>query len=170
LPGPAKSAIVAGAPEDPRGGDTPMEPLMAYLHYLAILVTASFLVAELVLCRPPLAAAHVRLLPRLDVVFFVAALAALATGLLRLFFYAKGPGFYLPSPAFWAKMGLYVAIALLSISPTLSFMRWRRALDDGGTGPDAGDVRRVRRLVHAELGLLALMPLMAVLMARGVGR
>jgi len=28
----------------------------------------------------------------------------------------------------------------------------------------------VRRFIHIELGLLALMPLMAVLMARGIGR
>jgi uncharacterized membrane protein len=31
-------------------------------------------------------------------------------------------------------------------------------------------VSRVRRLLHLELALLALMPLMAVLMARGLGR
>lgn len=147
-----------------------MEPLMAYLHYLAILVTASFLVAELILCRPGLTAQHVRLLPRLDIVFFASALVALATGLLRLFFFAKGLGFYLPNPAFWAKMVLYVAIALISVKPTLTFMRWKRAVDDGGPAPDAAAVASIRRLVHVELGLLALMPLMAVLMARGIGR
>src|SRR5882762_9376893 len=117
-----------------------MEPLLAYLHYLAIILIAGFLVAEMVVCRPSLEAEQVRLLPRLDVVFFAAALLALVTGLLRLFFYAKGVGFYLPNPFFVAKMLLYIAIAT------------------------------ARRLIHVEVALLAMIPLMAVLMARGIGR
>jgi putative membrane protein len=146
-----------------------MEPLAAYLHFLAIIVTVSFLVAEMVVCRPGLSVEQVRLLPRLDVLFFAAALVALATGLLRLFVYGKGLGFYLPNPAFHAKMALYVAIALVSIKPTLTFMRWSRGLAAGDLPPDA-EVGAVRRLIHVELGLVALMPLMAVLMARGIGR
>jgi putative membrane protein len=147
-----------------------MEPLLAYLHYLSIILLGAFLTAELVVCRPPLTPAQVRQLPRLDLVFFGAAMLALATGLLRLFFYAKGIAFYLPNPAFIAKMVLYVAVAVLSIVPTRRFIGWRRALDARGPAPDADAVARVRRLLHLELALLALMPLMAVLMARGIGR
>lgn len=147
-----------------------MEPLLSYLHYLSIIVLGAFLTAELIVCRPPLRPEQVRLLPRLDIVFFAGAIVALVTGLLRLFFYAKGVAFYLPNPTFHAKMALYVAIALISIVPTLRFIRWRRALDAGGPPPDAAAVGRVRRLIHLELALFALMPLMAVLMARGIGR
>ena len=147
-----------------------MEPLLAYLHYLSIIVLGAFLTAELIVCRPPLGAAQVRQLPRLDIVFFAAALLTLATGLLRLFFYAKGVAFYLPNPAFIAKMVLYVAVAVISIAPTRRFIGWRRALDAGGPPPDAAAVSAVRRLLHIELTLLALMPLAAVLMARGIGR
>jgi putative membrane protein len=147
-----------------------MEPFLAYLHYLSIILLGAFLTAELVVCRPPLAPPQVRQLPRLDIVFFGAAMLALATGLLRLFFYAKGVAFYLPNPAFIAKMVVYVAIAVISIVPTRRFLGWRRALDAGGPAPDAEAVARVRRLLHVELALLALMPLMAVLMARGIGR
>src|SRR5919204_3902451 len=147
-----------------------MEPLVAYLHYLAIILIAGFLVAEMAVCRPSLDAAQVRLLPRLDVVFFGGALLALATGLLRLFYYAKGVGFYVPNPFFIAKMALYVVIAILSITPTVSFLRWRRRLVESGALPPAAEVAGARRLIHLEVALLALMPLMAVLMARGIGR
>jgi putative membrane protein len=147
-----------------------MEPLLAYLHYLSIILLGAFLTAELIVCRPPLGPPQVRLLPRLDIVFFAAAILALVSGLLRLFFYAKGVGFYLPNPAFHAKMTLYVVIAVISIVPTLRFIRWRRALDAGGPPPDAAAAARVRRLIHLELALFALMPLLAVLMARGIGR
>lgn len=147
-----------------------MEPLMAYLHYLAIVLIAGFLVAEMAVCRPSLAAEHVRLLPRLDIVFFTGALLALATGLLRLFYYAKGVGFYLPNPFFIVKMALYVVIAILSIKPTVSFLRWRRQLLESGVLPPPAEIAAARRLIHLEVALLALMPLMAVLMARGIGR
>jgi len=146
-----------------------VEVLLAYLHYLSIIATGSFLTAELILCRPPLGEAQVRQLTRVDVAYFVSALGALATGVLRLFFYAKGLGFYLPNPAFQAKLGLYVIVAVLSVWPTMRFIRWSRGLAQG-SAPDPAEVRAVRRLVHVELMLLALIPLMAVLMARGIGR
>ena len=141
-----------------------MEPLLAYLHYLSILLVAGTLTGELLLCRPGIDAAGARRLSRLDIAFFVSALVALGSGLLRLFL-VKGAGFYWPNPVFWTKMALYVAIALLSIRPTLAFMRWSR-----GTGaPPAAEVAAARRFIHIELTLLALMPLAAVLMARGIG-
>jgi putative membrane protein len=148
-----------------------VEPLVAWLHYLSMIFIGAFLTVELILCRPGLSAAHVRLLPRLDIAYFVAAMVALATGLLRVFFYAKGWPFYAGNPIFWVKMALYVAVAVTSIAPTMAFMRWSRVLGAGAAPlPAPGDVSRVRRLVHIELALLALIPLMAVLMARGIGR
>jgi putative membrane protein len=147
-----------------------MEPTLAYLHYLMILFLAGFLTVELVLCRPGLGAAQVLLLTRVDVLFFAAALGALATGLVRLFWYAKGLDFYLPNPAFHAKLALYVVIAVLSIRPTMRFIGWKRTLSQGGPPPGDAEVRAVRRVIHIELALFALMPLMAVFMARGIGR
>jgi len=147
-----------------------MEILMAYLHYLAIIGIAGTLVAELVACRPGMTAEQARRIATVDLIFFGAAMLALATGLLRLFLYAKGWRFYAPNPFFITKMALYVAIALISIRPTRQFLRWRRVLVDGGAPPPAAEILAARRLVHIELALLVLMPLMAVLMARGIGR
>jgi putative membrane protein len=148
-----------------------VEPLVTYLHYLSMIFIGAFLTVELILCRPGLSAAHVRLLPRLDIGYFAAAMVALATGLLRVFFYAKGWPFYVSNPIFWVKMALYLAVALTSIAPTIAFIRWSRLLGAGSAPlPAPDDVARVRRLVHIELALLAFIPLMAVLMARGIGR
>ena len=147
-----------------------MEPLVAYLHYLSIILTGGFLVAELVTCRAGMTAEQARRLAIIDIVFFASALAALATGLLRLFFYAKGVGFYTGNPAFWAKMALYVIIAALSIKPTRTFTRWKRTVAGSGAAPTGAEIAGVRRFIHIELGLLTLIPLMAVLMARGIGR
>jgi len=147
-----------------------MEPLIAYLHYLSIILLAGFLVGELVMCRAGMTTEQARRLAGIDAVFFASALAALATGLLRLFFYAKGVSFYTGNPTFWVKMALYVIIAAISITPTRTFLRWKRAVAERGTAPAGDEIAAARRLIHIELGLLALMPLMAVLMARGIGR
>jgi putative membrane protein len=147
-----------------------MEPLIAYLHYLSIILLAGFLVGELVMCRAGMTTEQARRLAGIDAVFFASALAALATGLLRLFFYAKGVSFYTGNPTFWVKMALYVIIAAISITPTRTFLRWKRAAAERGAAPAGDEIAAVRRVIHIELGLLALMPLMAVLMARGIGR
>lgn len=146
-----------------------MEPLLAYLHYLSIICTSGFLVGELATCRAGITPEQARRLASIDMAFFVSALGALATGLLRLFFYGKGVGFYTGNPAFWAKMALYVTIALLSIKPTLTFLHWKRTAATGAV-PVGDEIADARRFIHIELVLLALMPLMAVLMARGIGR
>jgi putative membrane protein len=78
--------------------------------------------------------------------------------------------FYTGNPFFWTKMALYVIIAAISIAPTRAFGRWKRALNSSGPAPTGPEIAGVRRRLHIELGLLALIPLMAVLMARGIGR
>ena len=71
---------------------------------------------------------------------------------------------------FYAKLALFLAVGLISIQPTLSFMRWRRSLDDPAWKLPEAEQRRVRRLLMIEVHLAALIPLFAVVMARGLGR
>jgi putative membrane protein len=147
-----------------------VQAAMAYLHYLSILLTGMFLAYELILLRPELGPREARLLGRIDRLYFGSALGILATGLLRVFWFAKGPEYYLANPVFYAKFGLFVVVALLSLPPTLTFLRWRPALA-AGQAPvlSAAEMRRLRRFLHAELGLFLLIPLLAALMARGIG-
>ncbi len=58
---------------------------------------------------------------------------------------------------------------MLSISPTIHFMSWRKALREGRV-PNFDDAtrRKVRMLIHIELTLLFVIMLMAVMMARGI--
>jgi putative membrane protein len=81
----------------------------------------------------------------------------------------KGSAWYWSNPWLHAKLVLLVVIGLLSIQPTRLFIRWRRTLDAGGGLPPPEQVRQARRLVMWQAHLLALVPLAAVLMARGFG-
>ena len=145
-----------------------MEPLFAWLHFVAMLALGSTLVAELVLCTASLRADQLTALLRIDSLYLLAAIAVLATGLARLIWFAKGPGFYLSNPSFQIKVGLFIAIGLLSLPPTRHYMRWRRAARDGHGDPPPAEIAHVHRYLVAELVLLAAMPLLASLMARGI--
>lgn len=147
-----------------------LDATLAYLHFAAILAVAGFLVAEAMLLRGDLGPRDIVALSRADIWYFNLAGLALATGVARVFFGAKGAAFYAGNPVFWVKVALFLAVGLVSIKPTLAFIRWRRAARGAaGYSVPTADVRGARRLVLAELHLLALIPLAAVLMARGIG-
>ncbi|AZG13720.1 MULTISPECIES: DUF2214 family protein [Cupriavidus] len=146
------------------------DALLAFLHYTAIFVLITLMAAEAVVLRPDMTPAAVRRLSIYDLVYFLSALATLATGLLRLFYGAKGADFYVHNPWFHAKMTVFVVIALCSLPPTFMFARWRkqaRHLPD--FVPTPAEIRKARRWVMIEAHLVILLPLCAVMMARGIG-
>ncbi len=146
-----------------------LESALAYAHILAILAVVVFLTSEAALCRPEwINAAIVRRLVRVDVIYLIAAMLLLATGLARAWFGIKGNHWYWAQPLLHLKLTLFVLIGLISIRPTLAFLRWRKRLDADGSLPPAEEVRSTRRWVMIEAHLLMLLPLLGVLMARGI--
>jgi putative membrane protein len=146
------------------------DALLAFFHFLAIFVLITLMAAEAVVLRPDLTPATVRRLSIYDGVYFLSAMAVLATGLLRLFYGAKGADFYLHNPWFHAKITVFVVIALCSLPPTFAISRWRkqsRKLPD--FVPSPSEIKKARRWVMIEAHLLILLPLCAVMMARGIG-
>ena len=148
-----------------------LDAALAYLHYSAIFLLFGFLTVEVMLLRGTLEPAQVRLLGRVDLWYFGSAMAVLVTGILRLVFGAKGTDFYLSSWPIYAKVGLFLAVAAVSVQPTLTFIRWRKALDhDPAWRVGEEERRRMRRYLLVQVHLAALIPLVAVVMARGLGR
>lgn len=146
------------------------EVLVAYLHFAAMILIAVFLAIEYLICVPGLARETVKLLARMDLLYLIAAVLALATGVAQLVWFGKGAGFYLHNPVFYIKLALFVAIGLISVPPTMQYLRWMRMLRTGAGAVTAEfEVLRARRYVLAELVLFAFIPLLAVLMARGIG-
>ncbi|PWT71580.1 MAG: DUF2214 domain-containing protein [Proteobacteria bacterium] len=147
-----------------------MEAAFAYLHFIAIIGVASCLVAELSVCTLDLQPPYVRALARIDLLYLVCAVAALATGIVRLSLSPKGTAFYLHNPVLYIKLALFVAVGLASIPPTLQFLRWHRAIKSGQERIlKDRDILSVRRYLALEVLLFACIPLAGVLMARGVG-
>ena len=148
-----------------------LEAILAYLHLLAILTMVVFVASEAALCRVQwLNAAVVERLARVDRIYGFAALAVLATGLARTLLGVKGTAWYWSNPLLHMKLTLFVVVGLISIFPTLAFLRWRKALRADGILPDEAQIAKTRRLVMVQAHILAVIPLLAVFLARGYGK
>ena len=145
------------------------DALLAYLHYAAIFALIWFLAIEWNLLRSGAPALDIDRLARIDAGFGLSAGLVFLTGAARAVYGLKGWSFYAHNPVFHLKIGLFVLVGLISILPTVAFLRWRKAhrADPTFRVPDA-QWRRARLLVIAELHLVALIPLAAVIMARGL--
>ena len=147
-----------------------LEAILAYLHISAILALVVFISSEAALCRPQwMNADIVERLVTVDRIYGIAAAAVLVTGGLRIFLGAKGAPWYLHNWLLHAKIGMFVAVALISIAPTLRFARWRKALRADGKLPSEEEVKRARKLVMLQAHIIPLIPLAAVFLARGFG-
>ena len=90
----------------------------------------------------------------------------IVTGLWRLFAGIEKPtGFYLSNHAFYAKMGMLLAILALEVWPMMTLIKWRM----GKAEPHARDVGRIEVVSYVECALVIAMVFAAVAMARGLG-
>ena len=147
-----------------------MEILIPYLHYIAIMALMGSLISEHLILKPGITGQQVKSLAGIDLVYGIAAIVVLATGLLRWFVYGKGSEFYLSNPIFHAKLTLFVVIGVLSIFPTVKFMKWKKQIKKGeNPAIDDKAVKRLLMFIRIELLLVAILPLLAVMIARGAG-
>jgi putative membrane protein len=141
--------------------------LLASLHHLLFFGLIAMLVSEAALLRGAIDNAAVQRLAKLDAGYGMTAGLLLAVGIGRVFYGIKGYDFYLHNPWFHAKIGCFVLVALLSILPTLRFMRWRKALRaDASFVPPADEIAAMARIIRFELVLVAAILVFAAMMAR----
>ena len=144
--------------------------LFAYAHHLAAFALVAALAIELVTLRSAFTLDSARRLLNADRVYGIAAGVILIVGALRVGFFEKTAAYYAHSGPFLAKIALFLVVGLLSIRPTLQFLSWRRALAQGElphVKPET--LASLRRIVHLELALVAVIVLCAALTAKGVG-
>lgn len=139
-----------------------MSVALALLHHLAAFTLVAALVAEHLLFDRRLEAPAARTLQRIDALYGASAALLLLAGLLRVFLFEKGATYYFGNPWFLAKFGLFVILGALSVYPTLAFLSWRKR-----PGVTEVQARWVPRALRAQLVLVPLIVLCAVLMAKG---
>jgi len=142
------------------------EIFLKYLHFLCIFAIVASLAGEHLLLKKQMSRAEIKRLSILDAVYGIAALLLLAAGLtLWLGGVGKPATFYSNNWVFLLKIGLFSLLGLLSIYPTIFFLKERK-----GEATDLVAIpSSIFWLVRLELLLLAMIPLCASLMAKGIG-
>ena len=143
---------------------------VAYVHYLSFMLCFGALVLERRLIRPNPSKADATIMVITDVVYGIAALALLVSGILRVLYFGQGSSFYTENPLFWWKVGLYLGVGALSLYPTITYILLAIPLRKGEL-PQVSEAlaNRLAWILNIELVGFALVPLLATLMARGVG-
>ena len=148
-----------------------LEAILAYVHFLAILTMVVFISSEAALCRVEwMNKAVVERLARVDAIYGMAAILVLATGIARTVWGVKGSAWYWTNPLLHVKLTLFIVVGLMSIVPTMTYLRWRKQLRATGALPAEAEVRKTRKLVMIQAHILVLIPLFAVFLARGFGK
>jgi putative membrane protein len=131
------------------------------LHFVGVFMVVAAVFTEWVLLKPVLSRAEIMKLARIDGIYGAGAILVLAAGLtLWLTDLGRPAEFYTRNSYLYIKLGVFSVIGLLSIYPTVWFMRNRK-----GDASDLIDVPRVMQgILLAELLLLLTMPLWAVMM------
>ena len=138
--------------------------LIRTLHFAAIFVLVGALVIENMALKPTINGEDARNLARVDALYGIGAALTLLFGLILWLWVGKPSEFYSLNPVFHFKLGLFFLLALLSIYPTIFFLRNRKSTADVIEVP-----RLIAILTKLELGILFIIPLLAFLMARGIG-
>ena len=104
---------------------------LAFLHHVAAFALVAGIAVALVLLQPPIDSQRARNLIAIDGGVGLSAGAVFVVGMLRVMYFEKGAAYYFGNGAFIAKLVLFGVIALISIHPTLTLNRWRRAAARG---------------------------------------
>ena len=135
------------------------------IHVTAILFVFAALFAENLLLKPNLLRGEIKRLAIVDAIYGASAVAVLISGLAMVFFLdtGKGSAFYTENFTFYIKLILFIIIGLLSILPTVFFLKNAKGnLEESVKTPDP-----VVLIIKAEMLLILCLPLLGVLLANG---
>ena len=142
------------------------ELILRYFHFICIFAIVGSLVSEHLLLKPELTREELKRLSRIDAVYGIAALTLLGVGLtLWLGGFGKPSIYYSKNWVFHLKITLFAIIGLLSIYPTIFFIKQSK----GEPTERVNIPKSIFWMLRFELLLLFVIPMLAGLMSRGVG-
>ena len=151
-------------------GEIAKSALVAYVHYLGIILCFGSLLFEILTLKDGLDRNETISMIIADVVYGLGGVAILVTGILRVKYFGQGGDYYTTNPLFWIKVSLYILVGLLSLYPTTTYILWAIPLSKNKL-PEISEnlVKRFKLIITTELVGFATIPFFATLMARGVG-
>ncbi len=144
--------------------------LVAYAHYLSFMLCFGALVFERIRIKVEPNRGEAIAMVIADVIYGLAGIVLLLSGILRVRYFGQGGDFYTHNPVFWIKIAVFILVGLLSLYPTITYILWAIPLSKGDLPTvNTNLVSRLRTIINIELVGFAFIPLLATFMARGVG-
>ena len=150
--------------------DSLKEASVAYIHYLSFMLCFGALIFERISIKVNPNRKEAISMVVADVIYGIAGIALLVSGIYRVLKFGQGSEFYTQNPIFWTKIIIFALVGSLSLYPTITYVLWAFPLSKG-TLPQVTEhlVARLRLIINVELVGFASIPFLATLMARGVG-
>lgn len=143
-----------------------LEIFLRYVHFISIFIIVGTLTGEHLLLKKKMTRLEIARLARIDALYGIAALSLLAAGFTLWFGgFGKPTIYYSKNWVFHLKISLFVVIGLLSIKPTIFFLRQRK----GDHAEMINIPSYIFWMLRMELALLTIIPLLAGLMSKGIG-
>lgn len=143
-----------------------IEIILRYIHFISIFAIVGSLVSEHLLLKKKLPRSEIKRLATIDAIYGIAAFILLVAGFtLWLGGFGKPSNYYSQNWIFHTKVTFFFLIGLLSIYPTIFFIKNRKGSQD----EEIAVPKMVMWMLRIELILLFIIPLLAGLMAHGVG-
>ena len=102
-------------PKLPVLNDSATSSIVAYVHYLGIILCFGALMFERLVLKQNLSKNETISIIIADVIYGIAGLAILITGILRVKYFGQGGEFYTGNPIFGIKVSLYILVGLISL-------------------------------------------------------
>ena len=140
--------------------------IVRYFHFLGIIVLVACLSFEHFIVKKEMSRAEIKRLSLVDSIYGISALIVLTAGFLLWFWVGKSAAYYSGNWIFHTKLTLFILVGLLSIYPTIYFIKNRKGHPD--------EMIRVPKsvimMIRMELLIVLILPLLAVLMSLGIGQ
>ena len=143
---------------------------VAYIHYLSFMLCFGALIFERVSVKINPSKEEAISVVIADVIYGIAGIALLVSGIYRVTKFGQGAEFYTQNPIFWTKITIFALIGSLSLYPTITYILWAVPLLKGKLPKVTSNlVSRLKLILNIELAGFALIPFLATLMTRGIG-
>lgn len=138
--------------------------LIKTLHIIFVLVLFACLVLEYKLIKNQLPRETIKQLAIIDGIYGLSSIFILVSGFYIALKLGKGFDFYFTHNTIYIKLTIFVVVGLLSIYPTIYFIKNR-----SGKLTDLIDVPlAIKRIITVELILILCIPFFAVMLANGI--
>tara|TARA_B100000700_G_scaffold294835_1_gene357170 strand:+ start:273 stop:758 length:486 start_codon:yes stop_codon:yes gene_type:complete len=143
---------------------------VAYIHYVSFMICFGALVFERISLKVAPNRNEAISMVIADIVYGIAGVALLISGIYRVIKFGQGSEFYTHNPLFWIKIIAFAAVGTLSLYPTITYVLWAIPLSKGNLPEVSSNlVSRLKKIINIEILGFASIPFLATLMSRGVG-